>query len=271
MSNEAKLYLYQAALVVATGAYIVWRQPFETAFSFDAPTDKAVAGWMTLAMMIVSLGYSLRKREFLQAPGQLIYWKAAHVATGFLFVALLILHANGQPGVGLSLFLNGLAGLITLTGMWGVIKQGYIPEVMTDTLIDPVYKSEQQESVDRLVIEIDERLDGATEEFKVIYQRHVLPFTVITLPTAEQQKVMLQRCFGPDDINPNAAIADVKHLSEGEVALFFEVAEKALDIVEIRRGQSYQRQMNRWLSWHVGFSVFILLCVFFHILSGYFF
>ena len=271
MNKEAKLYLYQAALLVVVGAYLAMLEPFETAFSFDTPTGRGLMGWATMAMMLVSLGYTLRKREFLQAPGRLIYWKAAHITTGFLFAALLIFHANGQPGIGLSVFLNSLAALITLTGLWGVIKQGYIPEVMTDTLIDPVYKSEQQDSVNRLIVEIDERLVNATEEFNEIYQRHVLPFTVIALPSEEQQKMMLQRCFGPDDINPNAAISDVKRLSGEEKTLFFEVAEKAMDIVEIRRGQSYQRQMNRWLIWHVGFSVFILLCLFFHILSNHFF
>lgn len=271
MSKEAKLYLYQAALAIAVCSFIIWRPPFEALFSFDAPSSGALVGWIALAVMLVSLGYTLRKREFLQSPGKLIYWKAAHVATGLIFLALLVLHNNGQPGVGLGFFLNIIALLITLTGLWGVVKQGYIPAVMTDTLTDPVYKSEQQESVDRQVMEINESLSGCTEEFIEIYQRHVLPFTVITRPTAEHQKIMLQRCFGPDDINPNAAISDVKHLSEDEVNLFFEVAEKALDIVEIRRGQSYQKQMNRWLSWHIGFSVFIIICVFFHILSNYFF
>lgn len=271
MNDESKQYLYQAVATLVIVGIIFWFKPFTPKFSFTPSEGQNNVGWITLVTLIVSLAYALRKREFLQAPGKLIYWKIFHIATGYLFIIFLLLHANGHLGGGLQLFQNIAAGVIVISGLFGVIKQGYVPQVMTDTLLDPVYKSELQNSVDKLMDEIDKVLRERSDEFKEIYQRHVLPFTVITLPTAEQQKTMLQRCFGPDDIDPNAAIKDVKHLDDQEVALFFEIAEKAMDVVEIRRGQSYQRQMNRWLTWHIGSSFLLVIFVFFHILASSYF
>jgi hypothetical protein len=271
MTDEAKKYLTLAMVVLAALAAIVYFPPFKTPFTFEQPPFIAWFGWVTFLFFGVSFIYTLRKREMLQTAGRLIIWKMAHIITGWLFVIFWLIHANGQPGEGLQFLISLAASGIAVTGLLGVFRQGYIPRIMTESLLDPVYKDELQDNVDQLLDEIDHLLHGSTESFHEVYQRHILPFAVIDHPSAEHQTSMLQRCFGPDDIDPNAAIEDVKHLDDGEVDLFFEVAEKVVDIIEIRRSQSYQQEMNNWIYWHVGLSLLLMIFVFFHVFTVFYF
>ena len=271
MTNEAKNLLLPLAITVVVMALISIDQPFHAKFVFDPADLRPAIGWAALALGLTSVAYSVRKRVYLQAPWALIIWKMAHVITGYVFLALMFLHANGTVGSGAQLLLSALAAGITLTGLWGIVSQGLIPKVMTDTLLDPVYKSEVADSVKKVLLEIKDLLKGASQPFNVLYQRHILPFITIKLPTADQHKAIVRRLFGPASADPNAAVKDLDPLSAEERDLFYNVAEKSLDIVELRLSQTYQARMNQWLLWHIGLSVMLGTTLLFHILAAYYF
>ncbi|MBI4666851.1 MAG: hypothetical protein HY751_10640 [Nitrospinae bacterium] len=271
MTEEAKYLLAPFIGVLAVVALATWLEPFEPPFGFFVHTPGAPLGWSALALGVMSVAYSARKRVFLQGLGPLIYWKGAHVAAGYIFVVLFVLHANGKVGLGAQFLLTTVSAGIVITGLWGIIRQGHVPQLMTKTLVNPVYKSELADAVNVALKEISEMLEGRSKRFDEVYQRHILPFISIKYPTLSHHKAMLQRCFGPATLDPNAAVIDVADLDVHEKDIFYSIAEKAVDALEIRVSQTHQRQMNRWLLWHIGLSLIIAVALFFHVLAAFYY
>ncbi len=270
MTKDARLLLASSAVCMVIAFATMATAPFGPAASFSVSIVKPAFGWVTLVMVVTSVMYSLRKRELLQAPGQLIYWKIAHVWTGLAAVALMFLHSGGSLGLGAGFATGFLTLGVALTGVWGIAVQGVVPKTMTMTLQDPVYKDEMQDSVNALLREISSKLEGRTPAFERVYQRHILPALSITLPTSEQQEALLSR-YDQSSKDPNAAARDLDVVSDREREIFQWMVEKVMDIIEIRRSQAYQRLMNRWLIWHVGFTSALFVVALFHIMAAFYF
>ncbi len=272
MTREARVWLI-ISFLFAAGVWFLFRQgPSAPVWGYEPDPVRPMVGWVAATVAFVTLLYAWRKRELLQAPGKLIWWKWAHMIGGGLFTLLWIWHADATLGYapvqwGMTVATLGLFA----TGVWGLFVQGTVPSVMNETLIDPVYRDALKGSAEDLVVEIGGKLTGRSVAFDQVFQRHILPFIVIKNPSADLQKGMVQRLFGPGDIDRNAAIHDVAKLSPGERDLFYEVAEKALDVVEIRRSLTYQGRMNRWLVWHVALTVGLFIFLLFHVLSAFYY
>jgi len=270
MTKDAVSLLAASAVCMVIALATMATAPFGPVASFTVSIVKPVFGWATLVMVVTSVMYSLRKRELLQVPGHLVYWKRAHVWTGLAAVALMFFHSGGSLGVGAGFAAGSLTLGIALTGVWGIAVQGVVPETMTRTLQDPVYKDEMQDDVNALLREISGKLKGRTPAFKRVYQRHILPALSITLPTSEQYEALLYR-YDQSSKDPNAAVHDLDVVSDREREIFQWMVEKVMDIVEIRRSQAYQRLMNRWLIWHVGFTSVLFVVALFHVMAAYYF
>lgn len=271
MSAEAKTLLAPMIAAALILLLIGFNPPFSAEYSFRPRDPRPLLGWLTVACGAAAMIYSLRKRIYLQAPGALIYWKAAHVFTGYIFLALLSVHANGSFGLGAQILLWSLTAGLTATGIWGVFKQGFTPQLMTQTLLDPVYKSEVSDSVRKLLMEIGGQMEGRGKEFSGVYQRHILPFISIKYPTADQHKAIVRRLFGPATADPNAAVLDLDPLSGDDRDMFYSIAEKTLDILELRMSQTYQTQMNGWLPWHIILTALLGVTLLFHAAAAYYF
>jgi hypothetical protein len=271
MTEESNILLAPAIVVIAVALSVAFTAPFGYEAGFFPHSPIPALGWAGSAFALVSLAYSLRKRLFLQGPGSLILWKAGHVFTGYIFVILLLYHSNGSAGTGLQLMLSVIYAGLLVTGLWGIARQGYIPGVMTKALLDPVYKSEIKDTANMMLGQIASAVKGKSRDFGTVYQRHILPFVSIRLPKLEHHKAILRRCFGPVTVDPNAAVTDLVRLSPEERDAFYEAAEKAVDLVELRLIKAYQRGMNRWLHWHTGLGVVVMSALFFHILASFYF
>ncbi len=270
MTDEAYRLLALSAATVLIAFGIGFVEPFAYERSFGSFSIKPYFGWLTLLFAIVSALYSLRKRVVIQLPGRLIVWKLAHIILGLTVLVLMYLHSGGAMGQGASLAVNLLVVGLLLTGVWGIINQGLIPRIMTESLEDPVYKSELQDDVNEMLKEISDDLDEQSPEFNRIYQRHILPAITLEHPTEGNQKALYQR-YDPSSNDPTAAIQDLNAMSLGEIEDFYQMAEKVMDIVEIRRSQTYQRNMNHWLVWHVGMTAALGVALFFHVLASLYF
>lgn len=270
MTREARLlFLCSACAALAAGAVALAR-PFAVEASFDVSMARPAFGWVTLALVILSALYSLRRRLFLQWPGELKVWKAVHVLIGLLSVVTMLLHSGGGAGEGLALLICGMMAAVALSGVWGVTAQGTVPRIMTATLQDPVYKSELQDNVAGLLGEISSGLARRSPRFQKVFQRHILPAISIDRPNIKSQNAFLLR-YDPVSVDPNAASRDMGPLDDDERDIFYSMAEKTLDIIEIRRSQTYQRMMNQWLVWHIGLTALLLTMIFFHILASWYF
>lgn len=271
MTRESWAMAAPAAAAILAAALIAWFSPFAPGPGFEPSSFGPYMGWLALALGFLTNVYSLRKRFFLQGPGSLRFWKWSHALTGYLFVFAVLAHSNARLGAGALLLLNGLAAGIVAAGVWGGLRQGGIPRVMTRTLLDPVYKTQMQRDVDVLLKEISESLEGASPALRSLYQRHILPAISIKSITAEQHKALLRRLFGPSTADPNAAARDLVALGAKERDLFYDIAARAVDVVEIRKSQTYQRKMNGWLDWHIAMTAGLGVILFFHVLASFYY
>lgn len=271
MTEESTILLAPAILVLAAVATFSVTAPFGYEAVFFPYSPRPALGWAGAIFLLVTLAYSLRKRLFLQAPGALIFWKAAHVLAGYVFIVLVLFHSNASAGVGAQFSLSAVSGGLLITGLWGIARQGRTPAIMTKALLDPVYKSEHRETDNLILAQIASVVGGKSQGFRDVYQRHILPFVSISLPSLEHHKAILRRCFGPASADPNAAVTDLAQLSPEERGVFYEAAEKAVDLVELRLSKTYQRGMNQWLQWHIWLSAITVSVLFFHILASLYF
>jgi hypothetical protein len=271
MTEESRILLALGMLVLIVAAIVIIAPPFGYEAVFFPHSPRAALGWAGAFFVLATLAYSLRKRFFLQAPGALIFWKGAHVLAGYAFIVLILFHSNASAGAGSQFLLSVVSGGLLITGLWGMGRQGHTPAIMTKALLDPVYKSEHKETDNMILGQIASAVSGKSQGFRSVYQRHILPFVSISLPSLENHKAILRRCFGPASAGPNAAVTDLAQLSPEERGAFYEVAEKAVDLVELRLSKTYQRGMNRWLQWHIWLSAIIVSLLFFHILASFYF
>jgi hypothetical protein len=271
MTEESNILLAPAIAIIAVVIAVAFTAPFGYEAVFFPHSPIPALGWAGAVFALVTLAYSARKRLFLQGSGALIFWKAGHVFTGYIFIVLVVYHSNGSVGTGIQLMLSVICAGLLVTGLWGIARQGHTPGVMTKSLLDPVYKSEIKDTANMILGQIASVVNGKSHDFRDVYQRHILPFVSIRLPRLEHHKAILRRCFGPVSGDPNAAVTDLVRLSQEERDVFYEAAEKAVDLVELRLSKRYQRGMNRWLQWHTGLGVVIVSTLFFHILASFYF
>lgn len=243
-------------------------KPFPFQQGFNTLSLRPTFGWITLGLGTLSMLYVIRKRQNLQWIGELSTWRTAHVALGLAFMISLFIHSGGKFGAGAALALVGLCAALLITGLWGIVIQGWIPGIMTKSLQDPVYKSEMQDDVDRTMLGLGAHLAGRSQAFQMAYQRHILPAMSITHPTAAQQRAFYNR-YDPTSQDANAAYRDLNELSAAEKELFYSMAEIALDIIEIRRGQGYQRLLNQWLVWHIALTSFFYVIALMHVAASF--
>lgn len=257
-----------AIIALAAAAVVVMIKPFAAVPGFDPESVKPALGWVTVALGLASMVYTIRKRQSLQWPGELFWWRVAHVLLGLMFIVSLVLHSGGKLGAGVAFALVALSAGIFLTGLWGIVTQGWIPARMTRSLQDPVYKDKMQDDIIGIMRLISHELEGRSIQFERVYQRHILPAISLTRPTAAQQQAFYYR-YDPTSQDVNAAYRDLGSLSLHEQEVFYTMAEKALDIIEIRRSQGYQALLNNWLDWHIGLTSIAFAVALMHVLASY--
>lgn len=271
MTKDAKIFLALALTPVIAIIALVLIEPFTPAPSFEPFTLGAILGWSALLALAVAMAYSYRKRITRQGVGSLYTWRVIHCATGYLFLILLFIHANGQLGMESQFILSVISIGIALSGVWGMAVQELYPKWITSTLVDSVYKDELKDDVNELLHKISKSIEGRSDDFNSAYQKHILPYVTINQPTITTYKDMKDRLLGKSSDHSHAAVNDLDKLMKAERNEFLLVAHNALDLMEIRLNQSYQRRMNGWLIWHIGLSVLLLVVLFSHIMASFYY
>ncbi|MDH5508732.1 MAG: hypothetical protein OEZ32_00065 [Nitrospinota bacterium] len=270
MTINAWVLAALSGIAALAAAMVVLLKPFPAVPGFEPAGVKPLLGWAALALGLISMVFSIRKRQSLQWPGELSIWRTVHVVVGLLFVVSLLLHSGGKLGAGVAFWLVALTTAIFLTGLWGIVSQGWIPAKMTQSLQDPVYKDKMQDDINLIMQQISNDLEGRSERFEQVYQRHILPAISLTRPWMAQQRAFFNR-YDPTSDDVNAAYRDLGSLSLHEKEIFYTMAEKALDIIEIRRSQGFQALLNNWLDWHIAVASIIMAMAFMHVMASYVF
>jgi hypothetical protein len=141
--------------VVATVAYVVYARSVlqgPTGASWQGLTYGAVA----LALMLYAGVLGLRRRVPTWRVGRATTWMKGHLWLGLLSYGLVLYHSGFQLGGPLTLIIMVLFTAVVISGVYGVVLQQYIPQIMLARLpLETVY-----EQIDSVVRQLRDEADA---------------------------------------------------------------------------------------------------------------
>jgi len=111
---------------------------------------------------------SLRKKYPASPLGRLKTWLRAHVWLGLLSFLLIVFHAGFHWGHGLAAVIMWMFLVITLSGVYGLALQNYLPHHMTQSLERETIYQQIPVIVSELRVDADERVEFVTADLGVV-------------------------------------------------------------------------------------------------------
>ncbi|MBI3693808.1 MAG: hypothetical protein HY238_03070 [Acidobacteria bacterium] len=137
----------------------------------NGPTGGSLVGlifaFAGTAVIVFECLLSLRKKYPASPFGRVQTWLKAHVWLGLLAFLLILFHAGFRWGSGLAALLMWLFVIITLSGIWGLALQTYIPRRMTELVTREILYEQIPGVIRSLRIEADERVEFVTADLGV--------------------------------------------------------------------------------------------------------
>jgi len=124
-------------------------------------------GFAGTGIIVFECLLSLRKRYPASPIGRLSTWLRAHVWLGSLSFILILLHAGFRFGGGLSALIMWLFLIITLSGVFGLAMQNWLPRVMLERLGKETVYDQIPHVVAQLRLEADERVEFVTADLGI--------------------------------------------------------------------------------------------------------
>jgi hypothetical protein len=126
-----------------------------------------IFGFAGTGVIIFECLLSWRKKYPASPLGRVQTWLRAHVWLGLLSFLLILFHAGFRWGEGLASLLMWLFLIITLSGVWGLVLQNYIPRRMTELVTRETLYDQIPEVIRLLRLEADERVEFITADLGV--------------------------------------------------------------------------------------------------------
>ncbi|MBM3813156.1 MAG: hypothetical protein FJW20_16150 [Acidimicrobiia bacterium] len=152
-----------AGALAATACYLLyaWMSP-------NGPSGGSIPGLVfgfagTLIIIFECL-LSLRKKYPASPLGRVSWWLRAHVWLGLLSFLLILFHTGLQWGEGLAALLMWLFAIITVSGIFGVLLQNWLPRRMMELVRREALYDQIPMLVWQLRLEADERMEFLTAD-----------------------------------------------------------------------------------------------------------
>jgi len=124
-------------------------------------------GFAGTAIIVFECLLSLRKKYPASPLGRLKIWLRAHVWLGLLSFLLILYHAGFRWGHGLAAVIMWMFLIITLSGIFGLALQNYIPRRMTQLIARETIYQEIPTIVSDLRLDADERVEFVTADLGI--------------------------------------------------------------------------------------------------------
>ena len=172
---------------VLLGVLILIIAGFATGFKFNSlqsleglvENTFALVVWLgvlTVALILVTIFYSLRKRNFQErAPGTMMAWLQAHIYIGLLSLIVVFIHIwvpSFSEGWSSGKYALAVFGLLVLSGIaWRIVYSVVPPRVAGDVGNLSITDTEDKARI--VKVEIDKLLAGKSAEFRRAAQSHL--------------------------------------------------------------------------------------------------
>ncbi len=107
---------------------------------------------------------SLRKKYPASPAGRVKTWLKAHIWLGLLAFLLVLFHTGFEWGEGLASVLMWLFVIITISGIYGLVLQQYLPRVMMQQVPRETIYEEIPSVINQMRLEADERIEFITAD-----------------------------------------------------------------------------------------------------------
>jgi hypothetical protein len=137
----------------------------------NGPSGRSVPGLLFgtagTAVILFEVLLSARKKLPAFPLGRLRIWLSAHVWLGLLSYLLILCHAGWRWGHGIAGLLMWLFLMITVSGVWGMVLQHYLPRRMTELVPRETVYEQIPLVIRHLRQDADERVQYVTAELQL--------------------------------------------------------------------------------------------------------
>jgi len=140
-------------------------------YALNPPGGPRGGTWAGLAFAFAGTGVilfecllSLRKKFPASPMGRVRGWLKAHIWLGLLSFLLILFHTGFQWGQGLGSLLMWLFVIITISGIYGLVLQQYLPRAMTQQVPRETIYEEIPSVINQMRLEADERIEHITAD-----------------------------------------------------------------------------------------------------------
>ena len=140
-------------------------------YAVTTPGGPKGGTWAGLAFAFAGTGVivfecllSLRKKYPASRMGRVKIWLKAHIWLGLLSFLLILFHTGFQWGGGLASLLMWMFVIITISGIYGLVLQQYLPTVMTQQAPRETIYEEIPSVIHQMRLEADERIEYVTAD-----------------------------------------------------------------------------------------------------------
>ena len=132
-------------------------------------------GIVATVLMVILAAWAVRRRTMrIRSTGRAQTWVQAHVYGGWLFIVLTLMHSGFRaPRGSLTGWLLFSAIWVSVSGMFGVLLQKWIPRMLTSGVSIEVLYERVPELVDALRAKAEELVAGASEAIQDFYARNI--------------------------------------------------------------------------------------------------
>jgi hypothetical protein len=258
--------------VVAVGVY-VWDTPHQLRGPSGSTVVGLTFGIAAFAIMLFCAALGLKRRVPHWRLGKAQTWLRGHIWLGLLSVLLVALHAAFRAGGPLTIGLWCLLGVVTVSGIVGVILQQLIPSLLLHSVPGETVAQQlarQIESLDSLGEEVVKKFAGGLdspspawvagsqeaakppvggEPLRLFFIEHARPFLRSGAATSLARPTRSETLFA------SLRIATPPHIHPGINALE-ELCDRRRQLLRQRR---LMRVLMFWLLFHVPMSWTLLL------------
>jgi hypothetical protein len=155
-----------AAGMAAVAVYLI--------YALLAPNGPTGGSWMGLFFAFSGTGVilfevllSLRKKYPASPLGRVSAWLRAHVWLGLLSFLLILCHSGFRWGEGLASMLMWLFLIITVSGIFGIVLQNWLPRRMMELVTRETLYDQIPRLIEQLRVEADERAEFITADLGI--------------------------------------------------------------------------------------------------------
>ena len=238
---------------VAAAGYVIARRATPGGVTGGSAAGLAFGIAAAAAMAFEGL-LAFRKHRPAWRVGRASTWMRGHIWLGLLVVPLVLFHAGFRSGGTVSTLLLVLLAVVTLSGLFGLALQQFLPRLMTARVEMETIYEQIPHVVAQLSAEAAARVEKAKHETLALFYKEEVQGFLASEGSARQR-------LG----DPGRAAALFGHLRTLLPPEHKEAADDLEHICEERRQLAVQERLHRWLhGWllvHVPLSYALLLMV----------